>query len=166
MQIAFQTCDLCDVYAADDAAQLRVLPPGFQHFGGVPAFAGQVVTLKCLEDNTLVKEALQVPGQGRVLVVDGGGSLRRALVGGNLAALAAAQGWAGILVFGAVRDVQELRAAAVGIAALALMPLPTQKKGMGLRDIPIEVAGVPVRPGDWLYADADGVVLGGRPLHD
>ena len=104
------------------------------------------------------------PGQGRVLVVDGGGSLRRALVGGNLAAAAARNGWAGIVVDGCVRDVAELNATGVGIRALGLMPLPTEKRNEGQRDVVVQIQGVRVQPGDWLYADADGIVVSATSL--
>ncbi|KRB27969.1 MULTISPECIES: ribonuclease E activity regulator RraA [unclassified Acidovorax] len=162
---AFATCDFCDVHKGDISGAFRVLPPVFQHFGGVASFAGPVATVKCHEDNTQVKAAVESPGEGRVLVVDGGGSLRRALVGGNLAAAAARNGWAGIVVDGCVRDVAELNAEAVGIRALALMPLPTERRGEGQRDVTVLIQGVPVRPGDWLYADADGIVVSAQPLH-
>jgi regulator of ribonuclease activity A len=115
--------------------------------------------VKCFEDNSFVKQALDEPGQGRVLVVDGGGSLRRALVGGNLGAAAAKNGWAGVLVDGCVRDAVELAACAVGIRALALMPLPTEKRNQGLRDVPVQVQGIWIRPGDVIVADEDGVVV-------
>jgi regulator of ribonuclease activity A len=128
----------------------------FRAFGGRPKFAGPITTVKCFEDNTYVKAAVESPGLGRVLVVDGGGSLRRALVGGNLA-VAAANGWAGVVVDGCVRDVAELAACDVGIRALALMPLPTDRRNEGQRDVPVQIQGVWVYPGDWLYADADGM---------
>ena len=161
---AFSTCDFCDANKGDTGGAFRVLPPVFQNFGGVSAFSGPVSTVKCHEDNTLVKAAVDSAGQGRVLVVDGGGSLRRALVGGNLAAAAARNGWAGLVVDGCVRDVAELNATQVGIRALALMPLPTEKRNEGQRDVPVQVQGVWVRPGDWLYADADGIVVSSQPL--
>ena len=160
----FSTCDLCDAHKADSSGAFRVLPPSFQRYGGRVAFAGPVSTVKCFEDNSLVKAALDEPGAGRVLVVDGGASLRRALVGGNLAAAAARNGWAGVLVDGCVRDARELAQCDVGIRALALLPLATDKRGEGQRDVPVQVQGVPVRPGDWLYADADGVVVSATPL--
>lgn len=159
MQAVFQTCDLCDAHKLDSSGAFRVLLPVFRHFGGRAQFSGRVSTVQCFEDNSLVKAAVESPGEGRVLVVDGGGSLRRALVGGNLAAAAQRNGWGGLLVFGCVRDVAELRAQALGIAALAAMPMPTEKRGQGQRDLPVEIAGVQVRPGDWLYADEDGVVV-------
>ena len=153
------TCDLCDVHKGDDSGNFRVLPPVFQSFGGVAAFHGQVRTVKCFEDNSLVKQAVDSPGNGQVLVVDGGASLRRALVGGNLAASAARNGWAGIVVNGCVRDVAELQESQVGIRALGLLPLPTEKRGEGQSDVAVLLQGVWVRPGDWLYADADGIVV-------
>lgn len=163
----FATCDLCDAHKNDSSGALRVLPPVFTGYGGVPKFAGVVSTVKCFEDNSLVKQALDEPGSvdtpsgrvPRVLVVDGGASLRRALVGGNIGAAAARNGWAGVVVNGCVRDAAELAACKVGIRALALMPLPTEKRGEGQRDVAVEVQGVWVRPGDWLYADADGIVV-------
>jgi len=153
------TCDLCDAHKNDSSGVFRVLPPVFQAYGGRAVFAGPVSTVKCFEDNTSVKAAVESPGLGRVLVVDGGGSLRRALVGGNLAAAAARNGWAGLVVDGCVRDMAELAVADVGIRALALMPLPTDRKQAGQVDVPVQVQGVAVRPGDWLVADADGIVV-------
>ena len=160
----FATCDLCDLHKADTSGQFRVLPPLLRDFGAVRKFAGPVSTVKCHEDNTLVKAAVDSPGEGRVLVVDGGGSLRRALVGGNLGAAAARNGWAGVVVDGCVRDVAELAGHALGIKALASMPLPTHKRDEGQRDVPVQVLGVWVRPGDWLYADEDGVVVSATKL--
>lgn len=153
------TCDLCDAHKGDTSGAFRVLPPVFHAYGGRAAFAGPVRTVKCFEDNTSVKALLEGPGNGQVLVVDGGASLRRALVGGNIAAAAARNGWAGVVVDGCVRDVAELAEADVGIRALALMPLPTDRKQAGQVDVPVLVQGVPVRPGDWLVADADGIVI-------
>lgn len=158
------TCDLCDAHKGDDSGAFRVLPPVFRDFGARLRFAGPVVTVKCFEDNTPVKRAVESPGEGRVLVVDGGGSLRRALLGGNLGAAAARNGWAGVVIDGCVRDVAELRACEVGIRALASMPLPTERKTEGLRDLAVQIQGVWVRPGDWLYADEDGIVVADRML--
>ncbi len=159
MTDTFATCDLCDAHTADTDGAFRVLPPVFRSFGGRTRFAGPVSTVKCLEDNTLVKAAVESPGAGRVLVVDGAASLRRALLGGNLGAAAVKNGWAGVVVDGAVRDVDELAALDIGIRALASMPLPPIKRNEGQRDVPVQVQGVWVRPGDWLYADADGIVV-------
>ncbi len=153
------TCDLCDTHKSDSSGDFRVLPPVFRAFGGRAAFAGTVVTVKCFEDNTSVKALLEGPGLGRVLVVDGAGSLRRALIGGNIAAAAARNGWAGVVVDGCVRDVAELAACDVGLRALAAMPLPTERRAAGLVDVPVQVQGVRIQPGDWLCADADGIVV-------
>jgi len=155
----FSTCDLCDIHKDDRSGAFRVLSPVYRDFGARRRFAGEVSTVKCFEDNSFVKAALDEPGRHRVLVVDGGGSLRRALVGGNLAAAAARNGWAGVVVQGCVRDVAELAQCEVGIRALAAMPLPTEKRQAGERDVAVQLDGVWVRPGDWLYADEDGIVV-------
>ena len=168
----FATCDLCDAHKNDSPSDFQVMPPVFRDFGAVRKFCGPVVTVKCFEDNSLVKAALDAAGfedtpagrVGKVLVVDGGGSLRRALVGGNLGASAAKNGWAGVVIDGCVRDVTELALLEVGIRALASTPLPTDKRNEGQKDIAVQIQGVWVRPGDWLYADEDGMVLSARRL--
>lgn len=153
------TCDLCDAHKHALGTSLVVLDAGYLDLGGVPRFSGAVATVRCFEDNSLVREAVETRGQGRVLVVDGGGSTKKALVGGNIAALAAKNGWAGIVVRGAVRDKAELAACAIGIRALALVPLPTEKRGLGERDVVLELDGGRIAPGDMLHADADGIVV-------
>lgn len=164
--IRFSTCDLCDSLKADTSGDTRWLPGSlYRGYGGHPRFAGPVATVRCLDDNSQVKAAVESFGAGRVLVVDGGGSLRRSLVGGNLAASAAKNGWAGVLVHGAVRDLEELRAAAVGLFALGHVPMPTERREQGLADVPVQLEGVWIRPGDWLYADEDGVVITPKPVH-
>ena len=163
--VSFSTCDFGDVYKDDLSGAFRALPPVFHDLGGLSRFCGEVLTIKCFEDNTPVKKAVESPGHGRVLVVDGGASLRRALLGGNLAASAARQGWSGVVVDGCVRDLAELRAAQVGIRALALMPLPTVRQYEGQTGMPVQIQGVWVRTGDWLYADEDGMVVHSTCLH-
>lgn len=166
------TCDLCDAHKNDSFEQFRVLPPVFKDFGARRAFSGPVETVKCFEDNSLVKAAVDSCGfvdtpqgrVGKVLVVDGAGSLRRALLGGNLGAAAAKNGWAGVVIDGCVRDVAELAVLDVSIRALASMPMPTEKQNQGLKDLPIQIQGVWVNPGDWLYADADGMVVSATRL--
>ena len=166
MNIDFSTCDFCDAHKDDHSGLFRVLAPVFQDFGGRSAFAGQVVTVRCHEDNTLVKQILeQESGAGKVLLVDGAGAVSRALVGGNIAAAAARNGWSGVVVNGAVRDIGELRATALGIRALVLTPMPTSRAGQGQRDVAVQVQGCLIRPGEWLYADADGIVVSHQPLH-
>ena len=157
--LKFATCDLCDAHKNDASGRFRILPPVFKNFGGIEKFCGEVVTVKCFEDNSLVKVAVDSAGEGRVLVVDGGASLRRALLGGNLGAAAAKNGWAGVVIDGCVRDVAELAQCSTGIRALAAMPLPTEKRDEGQSDVAVQIQGVWVRPGDWLYADEDGIVL-------
>ncbi|MDP1687427.1 ribonuclease E activity regulator RraA [Hydrogenophaga sp.] len=161
---SFATCDLCDAHKNETSGGFRVLPPVFRDFGAERRFHGAVVTVKCFEDNSLVKAAVDSAGEGRVLVVDGGASLRRALLGGNLGAAAARNGWAGVVIDGCVRDVAELANCQTGIRALASMPLPTEKRNEGQRDVAVQIQGVWVRPGDWLYADEDGIVVADRAL--
>ncbi|MFY7864012.1 ribonuclease E activity regulator RraA [Roseateles sp.] len=163
--LEFSTCDFCDAHKSDESGRLRWLPAGLKSYGGLSRFAGPVRTVKCFEDNSLVKAAVESSGEGRVLVVDGAGSLRRALLGGQLAMAAAHHGWAGLLIHGCVRDLAELAQAQVGILALGHVPMPTDRKGQGQAEVAVQIQGVHIRPGDWLYADADGVVLCDQPLH-
>jgi regulator of ribonuclease activity A len=158
--MAFATTDLCDRFDAE----VRVTDPVFHDWGGTPSFAGPIETLRVFEDNALVRQALETAGQGRVLVVDGGGSLRTALVGGNLAALAHRNGWSGIVVHGCIRDSAELAATPVGVKALAATPRRSAKAGAGERGVPVAFAGVSFAPGAWLYADRDGIVVADREL--
>lgn len=148
------TCDLSDRFP--DA---RVAAPVLRDFGGRRAFSGRAVTVKCFEDNSRVKELLATHGEGRVLVVDGGGSLRCALMGDMIAADAVAHGWAGVVIDGCVRDTQVLATLDIGIKALAANPRRSTRRGEGSAHIAITVAGTPVRDGDWIVADEDGVVV-------
>lgn len=152
--------DLCDQYG--DA--LQVADPLFHNFGGKPLFYGQAVTLSCYEDNSLVRELVTRPGQGRVMVIDGGGSLRRALLGDQLAIKAAEQGWEGILIHGAVRDVGTLATLALGVKALAACPVKTEKRGQGELDAVVSFAGMTIHPGDYVYADLNGVLVSATRL--
>jgi regulator of ribonuclease activity A len=159
------TADLCDANdAALAAGTLQVMLPGLISLGARRAFAGPAVTLKVFEDNVLVANALKAPGLGRVLVVDAGGSLRCAVVGGNLAAAAASNGWAGIVINGCARDAGEIDAVDIGVRALALHPRRSAKRGEGQCDAAVTMLGVTVRPGDWVYADADGVLVSATAL--
>ncbi|WER47256.1 ribonuclease E activity regulator RraA [Cupriavidus sp. WKF15] len=159
------TTDLCDANEPRLAdGTLRVMTPGFRSFGKQLAFEGPAATLKIFEDNSLVREALESPGKGRVLVVDGGGSMRCALVGGNLGLLAEKNGWAGIIVNGCVRDTSELEVCDIGIRALATHPQKSQKRGAGERDVAVQMPGAVVRPGNWIYVDADGVLVSEEKL--
>jgi regulator of ribonuclease activity A len=156
------TTDLCDLHP-----DVQVCDPIFSDFGGRSAFHGSIATLKVFEDNGPVRALLESPGNGRVLVVDGGGSLRCALVGGLLGKLAVERGWAGLVVYGCVRDRSELAQCEVGIKAVALSPRKSEK-GLhtGHADRPVRFAGVGFRPGAWLYADGDGIVVSDVAIHE
>jgi regulator of ribonuclease activity A len=154
------TADLCD----DHPDEVSVVETVFSDLGGVTAFCGTVETVSVYEDNTLVRSTLEAAGEGRVLVVDGGGSRRRALVGDRLAALAVGNGWAGIVVCGVVRDAAALARIPLGVKALGTVPMKSLGPGRGEAGVPVTVGGVTIRRGDWLYADADGVVVARRPL--
>ncbi|MGA2548819.1 MAG: ribonuclease E activity regulator RraA [Burkholderiaceae bacterium] len=161
----FATTDLCDAHEALLVdGRIRILPPGLLHFGQHFQVAGPACTLQVFEDNARVRSLLENSGDGRVLVVDGAASLRCALVGGNLAALGARNGWAGILVHGCVRDADELDQAALGIWALALNPRRAAKEGKGETQIPVRLGEVDINPGEWIYADRDGVLVSADPL--
>ena len=166
--MSIATTDLCDQFENDSHAGLiHVLPPVFQSFGQAQAFHGQAVTFKVFEDNTLIKKALENDnGTGKVMVIDGGASVRCALVGGNIAKAGTQNGWAGIVVDGCVRDTGEINELAIGVRALAAMPLRSLKKGAGERDLGVHIQGVRVNPGDWVYADADGIVVSPKALHE
>jgi regulator of ribonuclease activity A len=154
------TADLCD----EHGDTLQVCEPVFRMFGGKRAFDGPVSTVRCFEDNSLVKEAVEGPGAGRVLVVDGGGSRRRALFGDKLGTAAVKNGWAGVIIHGCIRDSAELGLMNLGIRALGTMPLRSEKRGEGERDVPVRFAGVTFHPGDHVYVDEDGVVVSRGPL--
>jgi regulator of ribonuclease activity A len=157
----YLTTDLCDAH--ED--KVRVVEPMFNSFGGKASFHGQIATLKLFEDNSLVRKAVESAGNGRVLVIDGGGSLRRALVGDQLAALAAKNGWAGILVYGCIRDSRAIGEMDIGVFALDTHPMKTLKKNVGDADIAVTFGGVTFIPGEWLYADEDGVIVSTSAIH-
>ncbi|HYQ90778.1 MAG TPA: ribonuclease E activity regulator RraA [Candidatus Competibacteraceae bacterium] len=154
------TAALCDQYAE----QLQIADPGLRNFGGRQAFSGSIVTLKVFEDSTLLRTSLTATGLGRVLVVDGGASVRCALLDRSLAELALENGWAGVVINGCVRHTATLAELAIGIKALAAHPLKSFKHGVGEHDIPLRFAGVHFLPGQYLYADEDGLVVAARAL--
>lgn len=158
----FKTADLCDAHAG--TPQLQIAEPGFQDYGGVRTFAGPISTVRALEDNSLVRKALEEPGQGRVLVVDGGGSRRCALVGDQLALLAQQNGWAGVVVNGCIRDAGDVGRMRIGVKALGTHPLKSLKRNEGQRDVEVRFAGVTFRPGHYVYADLDGILTSESPL--
>ena len=156
----YVTPDLCDAYPE----LVQVVEPMFSNFGGHDSFGGEIVTIKCFEDNSLVKDQVDLDGKGKVLVVDGGGSLRRALLGDMLAEKAAKNGWEGLVVYGCIRDSAAINGLPIGVRALDTHPLKSIKKGVGDVDIPVTFGGVTFTPGDWLYADEDGVIVSAAPL--
>ncbi len=156
----FKTADLCDQHSD----RLQIAEPLLRHFGRRRTFGGEIATVDAFEDNSLVRQAFEEPGRGRVLVIDGHGSLRCAMVGDILGALASTNGWAGIVVHGCVRDAAELAAIDVGVVALATYPLKSVKRGAGRRDVPVRFAGVLFTPGHVLYADDDGLIVSAEPL--
>ena len=160
----FATCDLLDANERQPETLLRVVEPMFKSYGRRARFCGQLETLKVFEDNSLVREALAAPGSGRVLVIDGGGSKRCALVGDQLGALAVKNGWAGLVVWGCIRDSAAINQQELGVRALDTHPKKSIKKGAGERGVPVVFGGVTFTPGDWLYADEDGVIVSQQPL--
>lgn len=149
------TTDLSDAHPD----RVRHAAPVFRDYGGRIAFSGPIATLRVPDDNVLVRAAVESKGEGRVLVVDGGGSMRCALFGGNLGKLAEENGWAGVVVHGCVRDTMELKDCAIGIKALAAHPKRSDRQGRGEKEVDVRFAGLTIRPGEWLYADADGIVI-------
>ena len=162
--MSFATCDLCDEFDGQPDINLRVLAPLFKSYGAHKQFSGQIETLKVFEDNSLVRETLASPGNNRVLVVDGGGSMRCALVGDLLGELGVKNGWAGLVVWGCIRDSAVINTQKIGLRALDTHPRKSVKKGLGERSITVTFGGVSFVPGDWLYADEDGVLISEKPL--
>jgi regulator of ribonuclease activity A len=158
--MTFMTTDLSDQFSKEVVA----CEPIFRSYGGRARFSGPIATIKCFEDNSRVRDLVAEPGNGRVLVIDAGGSLRRAVLGDLLAKQAADNGWSGVLVFGCIRDSVAIGAMALGVKALGTHPLKTDKRGEGQRDLAVSFAGVTFHPGDWLYADEDGVILARHEL--
>ena len=152
--------DLCDQHFD----QLNIMDPIFQSYGAQAIFSGQAVTVKCFEDNSLVKELAATPGEGKVLVVDGGGSTRRALLGDMIAEQAVSNGWAGFIIYGAIRDVAAINQMALGVKAITACPVKTEKRGLGDAGVVLQFAGVTIREGDYVYADLNGVVVAQEPF--
>ncbi|WP_136063892.1 ribonuclease E activity regulator RraA [Modicisalibacter radicis] len=153
------TPDICDAHP-----EVNVLDALFANVGGIESFCGAIRTVKCFEDNSRVREALGEPGEGAVLVVDGGGSLRCALLGDQLAEMAIDNGWSGVVIHGCVRDVDALAELELGVQALGAHPRRSEKRGEGQCDIAVTFAGVTICPGQWLYADNNGIVVAERRL--
>lgn len=156
----FATTDLCDAHEG----KVRVASPIFRSYGGKTTFHGRIATLKIFEDNGLVRKMLDTPGNGRVLVIDAGGSLRCAVLGDQLAALAVKNGWAGVVIWGCLRDSAAIAGMDLGVFALATHPQKTVKKNLGDVEVAVSFAGLEFIPGEWLYADADGLIVSADSL--
>ena len=156
----FKTADLCD----EHSDSISVAAPMFHDYGQKLQFSGPISTVKCFEDNSLVRGQLEKPGDGRVLVVDGGGSMRCAMVGDILAQMGADNGWSGILVYGCIRDSDVIAKIDIGVKAIATLPLKSVKKGVGELDLTVHFADCDFVPGHYLYADQDGVIVAPSPL--
>lgn len=153
------TPDLCD-----DHPEILAVDPGFRNFGGRDNFGGEIVTVKCFEDNSVVKEQVALPGHGKVMVVDGGGSRRAALLGDMLAVKAVSNGWSGLVIYGCIRDVDVIGQTDLGVQALGTHPRKTEKHGVGQLNVPVTFGGVTFHPGHYVYADNNGIVVSESPL--
>ena len=156
----FKTADLCD----EHSDSLKIAQPLFNDYGQKISFGGEISTVKCFEDNSLVRSQLEQPGNGRVLVVDGGGSTRCAMVGDILAQMGADNGWSGIIVYGCIRDSGVIATIDIGVKAIGTLPLKSVKKGEGDIDITVHFADVDFVPGQFAYADEDGIIVSPRAL--
>lgn len=156
----YNTSELCDMFYD----VVDVVEPMFSNYGGCSSFGGSITTIKCFEDNGLITEVLSEDGEGKVLLVDGGGSLRRALVDAKIAELAAGNNWEGIILYGTVRDVDTLEELDIGIQAMASIPVGAESNSVGEVDIPVNFGGVTFLPGDHIYADNTGVILSPEAL--
>ena len=159
--MTFSTADLHD----EHEGKVQVANILMQSFGRKTRFSGPISTVKCFEDNSLVRTALEEPGNGRVLVVDGGGSIRCALVGDKLAELAMKNGWEGMIIYGCIRDSTVVSTLDIGIKALGTNPRRSVKKGEGERDIPLVFGDATFKPGDYLYSDEDGILVSSTRLY-
>ncbi|GLP97432.1 ribonuclease E activity regulator RraA [Paraferrimonas sedimenticola] len=156
----YNTSELCDMYPE----RVDVVEPMFSNFGGITSFGGAISTIKCFEDISLISEVVATPGNGRVLLIDGGGSLRRAIFDAQLAEVALENGWEGVVVYGCVRDVDALEDLELGIQAIASIPVGAESLGFGEGDVPVNFGGVTFLPDDHLYADSTGIILSPDPL--
>ena len=159
--MAYTTPDICD----DFSDELQGLEPLFTEYGGGGKFSGEIITIKCFEDNSLVKQTLGTDGRDKVMVVDGGGSLRCALLGDMLGAMAAQNGWQGVVINGCVRDVEILKSIDLGVRALNCHPLKSNKRNEGQLNVPVRFAGVNFKPGQYLYADENGIIVSNTKLN-
>mgnify|MGYP001183755972 CR=1 FL=1 len=156
----YNTSELCDIYAD----MIDVVEPMFMNFGGKSSFGGQITTIKCFESLGLIAETLQQPGLGKVLLIDGGGSLRRALIDSDIAKIAFDNEWEGIIVYGSIREVDQLDDINIGIQSLASIPVGADDNRTGELDVAVNFGGVTFLPDDHIYADSTGIILSADPL--
>lgn len=154
------TPDLCDAYPE----LVQVVEPMFNNYGGIESFGGEIVTVKCYEDNSKVKELVEQDGKGKVMVIDGGASMRKALMGDMIAEKAAKNGWEGAIIYGCIRDVDAIMQTDLGVQALATVPLKTDKRGLGDINVNVKFGGVEFIPGHYVYADNNGVIVSPEAL--
>lgn len=153
------TADLCDTFEGELGKSVHVVAPMFSCFGGRASFSGKIVTLKVIDDNSLVRPTLNEDGHGKVLVIDGDASMRCALLGDQLAKLGVANAWEGVIVHGCIRDSAEINGLDIGVRALATHPQRSEKRNTGERDLVLAFGGVHFVPGEYIYADEDGIVV-------
>ena len=158
--IPFKTADLSDVHSDN----LKAVGDIFKSYGQVKRFQGTVVTVKVFEDNVLVKAELEKPGEGKVLVVDGGASMKCALMGDNVASLIMQNGWEGVIINGAIRDSADINEMEVSVKALGTHPFKSIKKGLGDVNVPVTFGGITFNPGEYLYSDEDGIIVAASKL--
>jgi len=159
------TPDICDAHEEKIAqGKLRVLDSLFNNYGKLDSFYGKAVTIKCFEDNSVLKKLVDTSGEGQVIVMDGGGSLRRAILGDMLAEKAAVNGWSGIVINGCIRDCDEIAQTSIGVKALNTHPMKTEKRGLGDLNVSLSFAGHTVNPGNWVYSDNNGILISDSEL--
>lgn len=155
--MTFKTADLCDDHF--DSGTLQICEPIFADFGGRNKFHGEVHTIHCFEDNSMVREAVALDGKGKVLVIDAGASFRCAMLGDLLAAKAVSNGWEGVIMHGLIRDSADIETMDLGVKALGTYPLKSVKNNKGVHNVEVAFAGVRFNPGNFVYADEDGIIL-------
>jgi len=160
----FKTADLTDEFCGENCDKVQAAGMNFNSYGGKTRFYGEIVTLKLFEDNQLVRDQVSSDGTGKVLVIDGGASMRRALLGDMLAAKAVENGWAGILINGCIRDSVDIATMQLGVMALGTHPLKTVKNGVGQTNVSVTFAGLDFKPTDFIYIDEDGIIISEKPL--
>ncbi len=162
--MSFKTADLCDEFCGDNCEQIQAAGSSLNSYGGLSNFYGEVVTLKIFEDNQLVRDQVNADGKGKVLVIDGGASMRRAVLGDMLAAKAVENGWNGVVINGCIRDSVDMSTMDIGVMALGTHPLKTVKNGVGQTNVSVSFSNLTINPGNYMYVDEDGMIVSEKPL--